>query len=56
MMTLSCLLDESNELVVLGDEVGLSVDFDDDADLALAGSTPRRPCPQQQYGLPSLQR
>ena len=32
---LSCLLDESNELVVLGDEVGLSVDFDDDADLAL---------------------
>ena len=32
---LSCLLDESNELVVLGNEVGLSVDLDDNTHLAL---------------------
>ena len=32
---LGCFLDEINELVVLGNEVSLSVDFDDNTDLAL---------------------
>jgi len=32
---LGCFLDERNELVVLGNEVSLSVDFDDNTDLAL---------------------
>ena len=56
MMTFGGVLDELDELVVLGNEVGLSVDLDDNTDLALGAVISVDHAPQQQYGQPSWQR